>query len=452
LTHNTLAIARVAVAEKDLLLEYAVDRDVPEWLIGDDARLRQVLLNLLNNAIKFTEAGSIFVNLRKEPATDGRERIRFSVADTGVGIPAEQQHRLFGSFSQADSSISRRHGGTGLGLAICKRLVELMGGEIGVVSEVDKGTTIWFTAQLPRGSKPPLETDSDSTTRGTSPGDARILVVDDLDTNREIVEAYLEDIGYHVDTVGSGVEAIQMLGSERYDLVLMDIQMPIMDGVTATKHIRAMPYPIGDIPIVAMTGNVLPQQVRAYLDAGMNDHIGKPIERAQLYNNIRRWLPKTKDPRVQLGPSSLNFDKPKLEELVDVVGAEKAKRIAMKFLSDLTEAFKFKCTLAEAQQEAHALINCAGVLGLQNLVTACRAVEFVSPEDADHGLAAIEEVRREQSAARQTLMSHLLPRLRQMALSPAGNEASATAASARQGWPRHDAEARAQVGRPALWT
>jgi len=162
-----------------------------------------------------------------------------------------------------------------------------------------------------------------------------------------------------------------MLESESYDLVLMDIQMPIMDGVTATKHIRAMPQPIRDIPIVAMTGNVLPQQVRSYLDAGMNDHIGKPIERAQLYNNVRRWLPKTKDLRVRLGPSSLNFDKPKLEELVDVVGAEKANRIATKFLSDLTEAFKFKCTLAEAQQEAHALINCAGVLGLQDLVTAC---------------------------------------------------------------------------------
>ena len=219
-------------------------------------------------------------------------------------------------------------------------------------------------------------------------------MVDDLDTNREIVETYLEDIGYQVDTVGSGVEAIQMLGSERYDLVLMDIQMPIMDGVTATKHIRAMPHPIKDIPIIAMTGNVLPQQVRSYLDAGMNDHIGKPIERAQLYNNVRRWLPKTKDLRVQLGPSSLNFDKPKFEELVNVVGAEKAKRIATKFLGDLTEAFKFKCTLAEAQQEAHALINCAGVFGLQNLVTACRAVEFVSPDDAEHGLVAVEEVAK----------------------------------------------------------
>ena len=452
LIHNTLAIARVAAAAKNLVLNYSIDRGVPEWLIGDHARLRQVLLNLLSNAVKFTEAGSIVVNVRKQPADDGRDRIRFSVTDTGIGIPAAQQFRLFKKFSQIDSSVSRRHGGTGLGLAICKRLVELMNGEIGVVSEIGKGSTMWFTAHLPPASKPEIEPTDEFTPNDSEPGDARILVVDDLDTNREIVEAYLEDIGYHIDTVGSGVEAIQMLGTERYDLVLMDIQMPSMDGVTATRHIRAMPHAIRDIPIVAMTGNVLPQQVRSYLDAGMNDHIGKPIERAQLYNSVRRWLPKAKDPRVQLGPSSLSFDKPKLEEFVDVIGAEKAKRIATKFLGDLTEAFKPKCTLAEAQQEAHALVNCAGVFGLQNLVTACRAVEFVSPDDADHGLVAVEEVRREQSAARQTLSSHVLPKLRQMALTPTGSEASATVASARQDWPRLDAEARAQTRRPALWT
>jgi CheY-like chemotaxis protein len=195
----------------------------------------------------------------------------------------------------------------------------------------------------------------------------------------------------------------------------------------------------------------LPQQVSAYLDAGMNDHIGKPIERAQLYANIRRWLPEKIDPRAQLGASSLNFDKQKLDELVDVVGAKKAKRIATTFLGDLTEAFRFKCTVAEAQREAHALINCAGVFGLQDLVNACRAVECASPDDADHGLVAVEAVRRAQSAARQTFLSQLLPKLRQMALTPTESEAAATAASLGRDWPRVDAEASAQVGRSALW-
>ena len=454
LIDDTLAIARAAAIAKSLLLEYSVDPGVPEWLMGDQARLRQVLLNLLNNAVKFTEAGSIAVSVRKESATDGRERIRFSVTDTGIGIPAAQQHRLFKKFSQVDTSISRQHGGTGLGLAICKRLVELMNGEIGVVSEIGKGSTMWFTAHLPPASTtatmPAIEPNSEFTPEESDQSNVRILVVDDLDTNREIVETYLEDIGYQVDTVGSGSEAIQALGSERYDLVLMDIQMPIMDGVTATKHIRAMPHPIKNIPIIAVSANVLPQQVRSYLDAGMNDHIGKPIECAQLYSNIQRWLPKAKGLRARTGPSSPNFDKRKFDELVNAVGAEKAKRIATKFLGDLAAAFKFKCTLVEAQQEAHALINCAGVFGLQNFVTACRAIESVSSDDVDHWVAAVEEVRRERSAARQTLLDDLLPKLREMAPRPPGNEASTMAAFARLRWPRLDPEARALIGGPTL--
>jgi PAS domain S-box-containing protein len=454
LIDDTLAIARVAAIAKSLLLEYSVDPGVPEWLMGDHARLRQVLLNLLNNAVKFTEAGSISVSVRKESATDGRERIRFSVTDTGIGIPAAQQHRLFKKFSQVDTSISRQHGGTGLGLAICKRLVELMDGEIGVVSEVGKGSTMWFTAHLPSATKPAtmpaIKSNSEFAPEESAQSNVRILVVDDLDTNREILETYLEDIGYQVDTVGSGSEAIQALGSERYDLVLMDIQMPIMDGVTATKHIRAMPHPVKNIPIIAVSGNVLPQQVTSYLDAGMNDHIGKPIECAQLYSNIQRWLPKTKGLQVRIGPSSPNCDKRKFDEFVNVVGTEKAKRIATKFLGDLAEAFKFKCTLVEAQQEAHALINCAGVFGLQDFVTACRAIESVSPDDVDHGLAAVEEVRRERLAARQTLLDDLLPELRDMAFRPTENEASTMAAFARLRWPRLDAEARAVIGGPTL--
>ena len=212
LVHDTLEIANVVAAAKSLRLKYTVDRGVPDRLVGDDARLRQILLNLVNNAIKFTATGSISVEVRKEPATDGRERIRFAVHDTGIGIPREQQPRLFQAFSQADQTISRGYGGTGLGLAICKRLVELMEGEIGVVSESGEGATVWFTAHLPALAQTEPAPEEPAELADGEASKARILVVDDLDTNREIVEAYLDERGYQVDTVGSAIDALQMLG------------------------------------------------------------------------------------------------------------------------------------------------------------------------------------------------------------------------------------------------
>jgi signal transduction histidine kinase/CheY-like chemotaxis protein len=288
LVDDTLAIVRPLAAAKGLQLESTIHSDVPDSLTGDRARLRQVLLNLLNNAIKFTGSGSVTVDVRPQPSADGRERLRFSVADTGIGIPSTDQERVFEPFSQADGSLSRRHGGTGLGLSICRKLVALMDGEIGIISDGVRGSTVWFTACLPSAheSKPNLSSEAPEM------GMARILVVDDIDINREIIEAYLNLGGYSVDTAASASEAIRMLQAERYDLVLMDIQMPEMDGVTATRRIRSLPDSIKNIPIIAMTGNVLPAQVRSFIEAGMNGHIGKPIERATLYDNIQRWLPK----------------------------------------------------------------------------------------------------------------------------------------------------------------
>jgi PAS domain S-box-containing protein len=290
LIHDAAAIILPVASAKNLSLTCNIDREAPEWVTGDPTRLRQVLLNLLNNAVKFTEKGAITIDVRPQTSADGRERIRFSVADTGIGIPAGQQQRLFKTFSQADSSVSRRHGGIGLGLAICRRLVELMDGEIGVVSDADQGSTFWFTAHLPLASREEPRVSIKLAPEAAGGRKARILVVDDIDTNRELVEAYLWDGGYRVDTIDNAREAIRLLQKERYDLVLMDIQMPVMDGVTATRCIRALPNAVKDIPIIAMTGNVLPQQVRSFLDAGMNDHIGKPFDGAKLCNSVRRWL------------------------------------------------------------------------------------------------------------------------------------------------------------------
>ena len=291
LIDDTLAIVRPLAAAEKLRLDFQIDREAPDQVFGDRARLRQVLLNLLGNSVKFTRSGSISLDVRLQLSNDGRDLVRFSVTDTGIGIRAADQERVFEPFSQADGSLSRRHGGTGLGLSICKKLVSLMDGEIGIVSDGYRGSTVWFTASLPRPRESEPHSTADDRSAERVEGMARILVVDDIDINREIIEAYLNLGGYEVDTAASASEAILKLQAERYDLVLMDIQMPEMDGVAATRRIRSLPDSIKDIPIIAMTGNVMPAQVRGFLEAGMNGHIGKPIERAKLYDDIQRWLP-----------------------------------------------------------------------------------------------------------------------------------------------------------------
>jgi CheY-like chemotaxis protein/anti-sigma regulatory factor (Ser/Thr protein kinase) len=419
LVHDTVAIVAPTAKAKNLVLSSTFERGMADWVMGDQARLRQVLLNLLINAVKFTDEGSIGVDLRAEKGADGQERVRFSVADTGVGVPADQHYRLFEQFSQAESSVSPQFAGAGLGLAICKQMVEEMGGEIGVASDVDQGTTIWFTALTPRADQ------QDATSRAGVFGEdpdaskSRILVIDDTDTNLEIIEAYLQDHGYNVDCVTSGPEAIRMLENAQYDLILMDIQMPVMDGVAATKRIRALPPPVRDIPIIAMTGNVMPHQVRSFLEAGMNDHVGKPIERAKLYSNVRRWLPKAAGGNVRVGLEPPDFDAQKFQDFVKAIGSEKAERIANKFLASLTGAFK--SSLVETQREAHALINTAGSLGLDSFVEACRRVsEFVPSHDPERGRAAIEELVAAQATARQTLLTDVLPKLQGEPLKSAG--------------------------------
>jgi len=417
LVHDAAAIVAPAVNAKNLELACAIDAGVPKWVLGDDGRLRQILLNLLSNAVKFTNEGSVKVDARSQIAADGREEIFFSVTDTGVGVPKEHQHRLFKQFSQADSSVSRRHGGTGLGLVICKRLVELMDGKIGIVSEAGQGSTVWFTAHLPSVSKGAPAPTCERPVDRIDDRMFRILVVDDIDTNLEIVEAFLQDSGYHVVCVGSGLEAIQMLSSVRFDLVLMDVQMPMMDGVTATQRIRALPAPIGDIPVIAMTGHVMPQQVKTFLEAGMNDHIGKPIDRAKLHENIRRWLLSGDNDNARNELKSSEFDRSIFDTFVLVLGADKAKRIADKFLKSLTGAFK--STFVESQHEAHGLINIAGMLGLSHLVRACRLIaEFAPSQEPECSGRVLQELQRAQLIARQTLTKQLLPKLRRVSVRP----------------------------------
>ena len=262
--------------------------DLPRWLRGDGERVRQILINLIGNALKFTEEGLIQVSASHRALEGGEIEIHCEVKDTGVGISQQAQDKIFGRFEQADSSTTRQFGGTGLGLAISQQLVELMGGQIGVKSTPGLGSIFWFTMRCEVGEQVSVR-DIGSPEQVTEPAHAlRILVAEDNHVNQMLVTAMLEKHGHHVDVAANGAEAVEAARTAPYDLILMDIQMPEMDGMTATRKIREMPSPIGEIPILALTANVMPGQREEYLSAGMNDYVSKPIDPATLCAAIAR--------------------------------------------------------------------------------------------------------------------------------------------------------------------
>jgi signal transduction histidine kinase/ActR/RegA family two-component response regulator len=291
LIDNSTSIIRAIAEAKGLQLHTRVDPQAAAYHVGDEGRLRQVLLNLLNNALKFTASGSIKVEVQRVLATASVDRLRFSVTDTGPGIPIEKQHRLFKQFSQTDSSVSREYGGTGLGLAISKSLIDLMGGHIGAFSTEGMGSTFWFEIDLPRAETPakpePVQPLPQSRAAARV---ARILLVEDVPFNQELAEAILVRAGHQVRIAGDGLEALKAVADEDFDLILMDVQMPRMDGITATRRIREMEAPKSQVPIIAMTANVLAEQVREFAAVGMNGHVAKPIRQPELHAAIAAVL------------------------------------------------------------------------------------------------------------------------------------------------------------------
>jgi PAS domain S-box-containing protein len=379
---DVVELLRVQANAKGLHFHSRVSPEIPRFLRGDAHRLRQILTNLAGNAIKFTERGEVRLDTALE-RRGGAATVRFSITDTGIGLRPDQAARLFSPFVQADASTTRKYGGTGLGLAICKQLVEMMGGTIGVDSREGRGSTFWFTAVLQLTAEPERQLPGEpelpgrfEAGRATIPAGraARILVAEDNATNRDVALAQLRKLGYAASAAANGAEVIEALRDGGFDLVLMDCQMPVMDGFEATRRIRASAHPA--IPIVAVTaGATLDERIRC-LDEGMNDYLAKPVDLGLLADTLAKWLPAS----TAAEPAKTVFDGDDL--LGRLMGdRELAGAILKGFLKEApSQLSNLRQRLKEAdalglRTEAHALRGAAAAVAAGDLRNIALAME-----------------------------------------------------------------------------
>ncbi len=297
LVANVRSLLNERVQNKGLRLDCSVE-SMPHGLLGDPTRLQQALLNFTGNAVKFTNQGGIEIRVLCLEDSAEAALIRFEVTDTGIGIAPEQLRRLFTAFEQADNSLTRNQSGTGLGLSINKKIAQLMGGDAGAISTVGVGSTFWFTARLAKGQakaiRDPADEENPETALRRDFAGSQVLLVDDEPINLEIAKAILEDAGLVVQTAQNGEEAVDIADTTNFALILMDMQMPLMDGLEATRRIRKRPgKPVS--PILAMTANAFAEDQARCLESGMNDFLTKPIDPDALYRSVHLWLNRQAD-------------------------------------------------------------------------------------------------------------------------------------------------------------
>lgn len=428
LIENLLTVLSPQAAKKGLQLNCRLPPEMKTWVLADRIRLRQVLTNLLSNAIKFTHSGEVSVSavIFEQTATELSLQIR--VQDTGIGIAAENQDRIFESFSQADSSTTRNYGGTGLGLAISKQLIEIMGGNIGFSSELGHGTTFWFDLKL-KSTDQTLSHDTLSVSTIAEQQiklQGKVLLVEDHPVNQQYAVKILSGLGVNVDLAGNGVEALRRLQEQNYDLVLMDCQMPEMDGYLATELIRQKEQKNGAprLPIIALTANAMLEDRQRCISAGMDDYLSKPFTKAQIVMLLQRWLPDAS--------ASIAIEEPPVTSAVEPVMTVADAPLALaaieqlremdddgRFLNCIIEAYLEK-SLTDIEQlneglalsdsealrkAAHSFKSSSYNLGAHKLAELCKMLEMMGRKNnLDQAASLCLDINAEYRRAREALI------------------------------------------------
>ena len=422
--------------DKGVLLDSRIGEDIPPWIAADSGRIRQVLANLVSNAVKFTEEGSVILQVdRVEPRGDEPLRLRFRVTDTGPGIPAEHQPRVFAKFDQLGASYSNRLAGTGLGLSISRSLAELMRGEIDFESTEGEGSVFWIEVPVR-----PAEAHGETPAIGALPElpRMRILVAEDNSTNQIVARAMLDRLGQNTDIVRNGAEAVEALQQFDYDLVLMDVSMPVMDGAAATRMIRQLPTKVAQIPIIGLTAHIRPDQQAHFREAGFDEVLTKPLIREQLAMALDHWkdraarrdpptepaaTPGLKDVTVSAGQGFEEADqlRSRVAELFSEFGAEVAGDMLRAALSDLerhlgtleaeTPTVTDEPPRDQRRRALHSVSGISATLGCPGFAARCRALEALdnARAEAPEDFRALTDAIRSFHAELDRLLAEAAP-------------------------------------------